>query len=206
VVTGYPVRDTFFRASREEARTTLGIPTGAKVLLVAGASQGSQAINRAVFAALPALLESAVVVVHVTGASDIAEAAAIRETLTPELREMYRPDAYRDDLPLAMLAADLAVMRAGASVLGELPAAGLPSILVPGTFAGGHQRDNAAWLRDGGAAVLLAEAELDGFEPTVRTLLADPARLAAMRDAATNLARPNAANAIGDLILEVATR
>ena len=103
-----------------------------------------------------------------------------------------------------MLAADLAVLRAGASTLGELTAAGLPAVLVPGTFAGGHQRDNAKWLADGGAAVVLDESAIARLGDTVLALINDESRLAAMSAAANRLARPGAADAIADIIVEAA--
>jgi UDP-N-acetylglucosamine--N-acetylmuramyl-(pentapeptide) pyrophosphoryl-undecaprenol N-acetylglucosamine transferase len=204
-VTGYPVRDTFFTCTREAARASLGIAPGERVVLVAGASQGARAINRAVFEALPTLVRNATVL-HVTGAADFDQAGHARESLDAGLQARYLPAAYRDDLPVAMLAADVAVMRAGASTLGELPAASLPAILVPGTYAGGHQRENAQSLVDGGAAVIVEESDLAGLAGRVTELLADDARLAQMREAAHALARPDAADAIAGLIIEVARR
>lgn len=204
-VTGYPVRPSFFSCTREAARSSLGIAEGEPVVLIAGASQGARTINRATFAALPAMIEAATVF-HVTGPADYDEALALRSSLPPESRERYRPAAYRDDLPVVMLAADLAVMRAGASTLGELPAASLPSVLVPGTYAGGHQRENAQWLEDGGAAVILEEADLSTLAVRVTELLRDSPRLVRMRGAAHALAQPGAADRIADLVLEVAQR
>jgi UDP-N-acetylglucosamine--N-acetylmuramyl-(pentapeptide) pyrophosphoryl-undecaprenol N-acetylglucosamine transferase len=198
-VTGYPVRASFDIA-RDAAREQLGIDTGAKVLVVAGASQGAQAINRAVFAQMTAMAP-ATHIFHITGAADVAEAQKLTATATA-----YAPAAFRDDLPVLLRAADLAVMRAGASVLGEIPAAGVPAILVPGTFAGGHQRDNAKWLADAGAAVALEERDLERLGSLVSELLGDSARLAAMRSAAEKLHRPDAADAIAKLVMEVAAR
>ena len=103
-----------------------------------------------------------------------------------------------------MFAADLAVMRAGASVLGELPAASLPSILIPGTFAGGHQRENARWLADAGAAIVVEESSISTLIERTLVLLNDEDSLAAMRSAAHAVARPGAAAAIASLIGEVA--
>jgi len=214
-VTGYPVRDSFAAVSREEARRQLGLPADVPVVLVAGASQGSRILNESILASLEALLEDAVVV-HVTGAAGLTTAEEMRESLPENLKARYLPAAYRDDLPAVMVAADLAVMRAGASVLGELPAAGLPAILVPGTFAGGHQRDNARWLEQNGAAVVLDESEMQGevLEPgwapylaelpnRIREVLADREQLMALRAAAKKLARPEAARDIARLIAEV---
>jgi UDP-N-acetylglucosamine--N-acetylmuramyl-(pentapeptide) pyrophosphoryl-undecaprenol N-acetylglucosamine transferase len=202
-VTGYPVRAGFFSEERCTARRKLGIPEELPLLLVTGATQGAQAINAAVFAALPALLPRCAVL-HQTGTAGLAEAERRAAALPEHLRERYRPVAYLDEMPAAMAAADLAVMRAGASALAEPPAAGLPAILVPGRFAGAHQRANAAFMAKRGAAVMLSEEELSRLAETVLGLLDDPERLCAMRKAARALARPDAAQAIAELVLEAA--
>jgi UDP-N-acetylglucosamine--N-acetylmuramyl-(pentapeptide) pyrophosphoryl-undecaprenol N-acetylglucosamine transferase len=142
----------------------------------------------------------------VTGAAEAGEAERLRGTLEPELAARYEPAGYRDDMPVLMLAADLAVARAGASVLGELPAASLPAILVPGTFAGGHQRDNAAWLREAGAAEVVEESDIAGLAALILELLADAARLGQMKSAAARLARPDAAADIARMVVEAARR
>ncbi|MBI5948051.1 MAG: UDP-N-acetylglucosamine--N-acetylmuramyl-(pentapeptide) pyrophosphoryl-undecaprenol N-acetylglucosamine transferase [Chloroflexi bacterium] len=204
-VTGYPVRPEFFSVTREEARARLGIDAAARLVLVAGASQGARALNRAVFDNIRQLAAESTVI-HITGAADIAEALALKDSLDSGIAGRYLPASFRDDMPIAMLAADVAVMRAGASVLGELPAAGLPAILVPGTFAGGHQRDNARWLADAGAAVILEETAIATLPAALLGLLNDRARLEAMRAAAEGLARPDAAADIAAIISEVAKR
>lgn len=202
-VTGYPVRPAFFAQDRCTARRQLGFPAELPLLLVTGATQGAQAINAAVFAALPALLPRCAVL-HQTGEAGLAEAERQAVALPDKLRERYRPVAYLDEMPAAMAAADLAVMRAGASSLAEPPAAGLPAILVPGRFAGAHQRANAAFMAKRGAALMLEEELLPRLAETVLGLLDDPKRLCAMREAARALARPDAAQAIAALVLEAA--
>lgn len=205
VVTGYPVRPEFFTQSREAAREALGIAAGERVLLIAGASQGSQSINEVVFANLGALLRTGFVV-HITGSADYSRAERLRGELPADVATNYQIAAFRNDLPTAMLAADLAIMRAGASVIGELPAAGLPALLVPGRFAGGHQRDNAKWLEDHGAAEIVEQDNLDLLVPRTIALLGNPERLSEMRTAASALARPDAAADIATLLSEVAKR
>lgn len=206
VVTGYPVRGSFFNQTKPEARAALGIGPGARVLLVAGASLGSLTLNGAVFPSLEEWLRQGIVVLHVTGRDGLAAAERVRAGLPAGLRPGYEPAAFRDDLPTAMVASDLAVMRAGASVLGELPAAGLPAVLVPGLWAGAHQRDNARWLAGKRAAIVLEEADLGQLGALVSGLLGDRGRLDEMAACARALARPEAANRIADLIAEVAAR
>jgi hypothetical protein len=59
------------------------------------------------------------------------------------------------------------------ALLGEVPAAALPSILIPATYAGGH-REQRRWLADAGAAIVLEETELAGLASRVPELLLSP--------------------------------
>jgi UDP-N-acetylglucosamine--N-acetylmuramyl-(pentapeptide) pyrophosphoryl-undecaprenol N-acetylglucosamine transferase len=105
----------------------------------------------------------------------------------------------------ALAAADLAVCRSGASTLGELPAVGLPAILIPLPEAAVHQRENARVLADAGAAVILDESDIGRrLGPTIEGLLGDRQRLTEMAQAARALDRPDAADAIARLILSTA--
>lgn len=203
---GYPVRAAFWSAGRAEARKRFGLPEDQPVLLVTGASQGARAINRAVAQQLEKLL-GLCVVFHLTGRADEAELRARREALPDSLRGRYFVFGYLDGMADAMAAADLAVTRSGASVLGELPAAGLPAVLVPGVYEGGHnQRDNARYLEEQGAAVVLENEQLDKLSEAVRELFADGTRRRSMADAARKLARPDAARTIARMLEDVAMR
>jgi UDP-N-acetylglucosamine--N-acetylmuramyl-(pentapeptide) pyrophosphoryl-undecaprenol N-acetylglucosamine transferase len=199
VVTGYPVRDAVRRADRTEARQKLGLDPGGPVLLVFGGSQGARHINQAVLANAPALLHAAELV-HVTGARELAAVNAARETWPDELRARHHVFGYldSDDMAAALAAADLAVCRAGAATIGELPARALPAVVVPLPISRRHQDDNARLLAEAGAAEWLADEELDEpvFAATVLGLLGDPARRAAMAEAARRLDRPDAAGKI----------
>jgi UDP-N-acetylglucosamine--N-acetylmuramyl-(pentapeptide) pyrophosphoryl-undecaprenol N-acetylglucosamine transferase len=168
------------------------------VLLVVGGSQGAHSINRAVSDGLVPLL-SAAHIVHITGRRDVEWIRAQRSALPEELQIRYHVYDYLDaEMVDALVASDLAVARAGASTLGELPAAGLPGVLVPYPYAGAHQWANARLLADAGAAVIVPDAELPAaLVPRVSDLLADTQRRTAMGQASRALARPEAAAAIG---------
>ncbi|GBD13252.1 UDP-N-acetylglucosamine--N-acetylmuramyl-(pentapeptide) pyrophosphoryl-undecaprenol N-acetylglucosamine transferase [bacterium HR24] len=204
-VTGYPVRRAFWLAEKVEGRKRIGLDLEEKVLLVSGASQGARSINEAVAGSLRGLLELCQVV-HICGQRDYPWLREVRASLNGGLRERYFLFPYlHEELPWAMAAADLAVTRAGASVLGELPAVGLPAVLVPYPHAGGHQRHNARYLEEMGAAVVVEDGQLrEVLLPLVGELLSDERRRQEMATAARRLARPDAACNIARLLLEVA--
>jgi len=202
-VVGYPVREEFWSIDRTAGRAKLGIAPDAKVLLVTAGSLGAQRINDAVFRALPELL-AACEIIHVTGAPDEAGANEHRAKLNDEQRARYRVYGYLEDMPAAMVAADLAISRAGASTLGELPAAGLPAILVPGEYEGWSQAPNAEYLRSEGAALMLRNNDLPRLAATAIDLLRVGPRLAQMREAMRRLARPDAARDAAALVWEAA--
>ncbi|MEZ4768351.1 MAG: glycosyltransferase [Caldilineales bacterium] len=209
VVTGYLVRPEILALAgkRAEARAALGLAADVPVLLVFGGSRGARSINQALAAALPAILEHCQVV-HVSGTLDWPEVTARSETVPNRLRGRYHPFPYlHDEMAWALAAADLVVARAGASTLGEFPALGLPSILVPYPYSGQHQDVNADFLAARGAAVKIVDADLDArLGHTVIDLLQDRARMQQMRTAATSLARPDAAARIAQELRRLAER
>ncbi|MFB3052627.1 MAG: glycosyltransferase [Dehalococcoidia bacterium] len=204
ILTGYPVREEFSQVSRAAGRQRLGLDPEEKVLFVAGASQGAHSINQAIANNLRSLLELCEVV-HVSGRADEEWLTRLAKDLPDELSSRYHLSGYlHKEFPWAMAAADLALCRAGASVLGELPALGLPAILVPYPYAGAHQRLNARHLADNDAAIILEDSDLSSMLPLVGGLLHDAARLDAMSQASRRLARPEAARNIARLIVELA--
>jgi len=216
VVTGYPVRQELVdaakdrNASRRELAQALERPLAGggepPLVLIWGGSQGSRSINRATWSALNELLPAAHIL-HVVGTRDwpLYEAFAAERPLPPELAARYHPVAYlHDEMPLALAAADLTVARAGASSLGEFPAAHLPSILVPLPMAGVNQQRNAEQLARHGAAVIIDDEKLGAeLGPTLLGLVQDDERRAAMAAAAADLAQPDAALNIASALIEL---
>lgn len=213
VVTGYPVRAELGAgvvagsAHRDAARQKLGLAPDVPVLLVFGGSRGARSINTAVAGQIEAYLAVAQVV-HITGALDAAQIQARRARLPADLQARYHVfDYLHEEMPAALLAADLVVSRAGASVMGEFPAAGLPAVLVPYPHAGAHQTLNANYLARHGAAVLVNDADLESMlKETALQRLTNPETLQAMRRAAVALSKPEAADHLAREILEVRNR
>lgn len=205
VVTGYPVRLEMRAAralSREQALARFDLTPGRPTLFVFGGSRGARAINRALMGILPALLDDTQVI-HISGTLTWPEVEANAATLPAEQRAFYRPCPYlHEEMGAAFRAADLVVARAGASMLGECPAFGLPAVLVPLTFAWRYQKVNADYLTERGAAVQLTDETLAAtLLPTVRGLLFDSERRSRMAAAAAVLDRPDAATDLARLIL-----
>jgi UDP-N-acetylglucosamine--N-acetylmuramyl-(pentapeptide) pyrophosphoryl-undecaprenol N-acetylglucosamine transferase len=187
VLTGYPLRPGF-------RRRTPQVPP--RRLLVMGGSQGARHINQAVWGALDGLLERFEEVIHLTGAQGERQAAALA-------RPRYRACPYSNEVAALMGEADLVVCRAGVGTCAEVTASGLPAVLVPGTFGGGHQERNVEELVRAGAAVRVGDAELSA--PTLlRTLDGlGPELLRAMAAASASLGRPDAARDIVRVLEEV---
>jgi UDP-N-acetylglucosamine--N-acetylmuramyl-(pentapeptide) pyrophosphoryl-undecaprenol N-acetylglucosamine transferase len=204
-ITGYPVRPEFWSTDRAAARAAYGIPADAKVVLVTGASLGARKINEAIVEAVPELLASAWVL-HVTGPNDEAWVRERRDALPAETRERYVVRGYISNMAEAMAAADLIVSRAGASVLGEFPAAGLPAVVIPGEYDGWSQEPNAAFLVERGAAVMVRNAELSRLGDVIAELVRDDARRAEMGTAMQALARPDAARDLARTLIDAAMK
>ena len=204
VVTGYPVRPGFDNLDQPLARAHFQL-NGGPALLVTGAVRGAQRINDCIAEHLEAWL-SRTQVIHISGASDFERLSKLRERLPARLQSRYRLYPYMsEEMPLAMAACDLAVSRAGASVMGEYPAAALPAVLAPLGEAGGHQRFNAELLADAGGAIVIGNEQIqdDLFDLTTE-LLADRPRLQSMREAMIGLRRTDAARRIAEVIVGVA--
>jgi UDP-N-acetylglucosamine--N-acetylmuramyl-(pentapeptide) pyrophosphoryl-undecaprenol N-acetylglucosamine transferase len=171
-------------------------------LLVTGGSQGAQALNRllpAALALLPADLQ--IEVRHQCGrnreeATRAAyEAAGIAVTVTE----------FIDDMAEAYGWADLVVCRAGALTVSEVAAAGLPAVFLPFPHAvDDHQTRNAEFLVERGAAVLLPEVftEAADLAAVLAGLLQDPGKRLEMAVRARAVAIPDAADRVAALCAE----
>ncbi|MFN2136966.1 MAG: UDP-N-acetylglucosamine--N-acetylmuramyl-(pentapeptide) pyrophosphoryl-undecaprenol N-acetylglucosamine transferase [Candidatus Promineifilaceae bacterium] len=208
VVTGYPVRPELRAANQMTKRDALAmfdLLPGRPALFVFGGSRGAQNINRALMAVLPELL-ARYQVIHISGELTWPEVADNHQGLSAEQQRWYRPYPYlHRRMGAAFRAADLVVARAGASMLGEGPAFGLPAVLVPLTFAWRYQKVNADYLTERGAAIQLTDETLhEQLLPAVQGLLDDSGRLAAMGGAARALDKPDATARLADFIVALA--
>jgi UDP-N-acetylglucosamine--N-acetylmuramyl-(pentapeptide) pyrophosphoryl-undecaprenol N-acetylglucosamine transferase len=206
VVTGYPLRPWFAAASRERGRAAYSIGADETVLLVFGGSLGARRINHALARCLETLLQT-YHVIHLAGTDRLEEAKSAAADLSTLQRERYHlvPYLHDQDMADALAAADLALCRSGASVLGELPATSTPAVLVPLPARGVHQRENADYLERHGAGVLLEDEQLETrLGPLLSGLLSDPARLKEMSLASSSLATPDATERLAAMVEDMA--
>jgi len=192
VLTGVPLRDGF-------VPRTPNVPP--RVLLVTGGSQGARHINQAVWSVLDGLCARFEEVIHVAGAQGVEGMAEVRDSY-----DRYSGLTFSDDMPALMGRADLVVSRAGVGTIAEATAVGLPMILVPGTFGGGHQEENAKAMVETGAAIRISDGELSG-EALMRAVESlDGDRLRAMAKASAAAGRRDAAKRVLAVLHEVANR
>lgn len=207
---GSPVRAAF-----AVARAVPYVPPSGDApvrLLVMGGSQGATVFSDIVPEAVRLLPESVqrrlrIVqqcrVEDLDRVADVYRSTVVHAELSP----------FVADVPKRIADVHLAIARSGASTVAELLMAGRPSILVPYPFAtDDHQAANAAILSDAGAAWVMtapgrrgsapATFTPDGLSILIEGLIGEPEMLAAAATAAWQLGRPDAAQALADVVLE----
>ncbi|MCZ4121436.1 UDP-N-acetylglucosamine--N-acetylmuramyl-(pentapeptide) pyrophosphoryl-undecaprenol N-acetylglucosamine transferase [Streptomyces sp. H39-S7] len=189
-------------ALRGRARAELGVPAGARLILVNGGSLGATRLTEAAVGLARRWRDRDDVRLLIkTGPAALAETRTRLAGST-----VAEAVAYLDRMDLAYAAADLVICRAGSATIAELATTGVPAVLVPYPHApGDHQTHNARVLSDAGAAVLLpdAEATADRLAALVEPLLRDPRRLAAMSGAADPGTHARAADLLAAKTLEL---
>jgi len=203
-VSGTPIR-SLTGIDRYAARQRFRLLPEDRLLLVFGGSQAVTTLNVAVLGALNRLLDRWRLL-HVAGEAGMHAALRAKGLLPEAMADRYDPHPFlTDQMGEALVAADLVVGRAGSSTCAEVAAAGVASILVPYPYAGSHQRANAAWLGDQGAATVVADDAFsaDRLADEADRLREDPVR-ERMAEAARRLGRPQAARVIAEELLALA--
>ncbi len=212
-VTGLPLRDAVLKnrpSSREAAIERLncewqaGFDPALPIVLVFGGSLGAAAINEGF--SVPEARRKDVQIVHLSGPGKY-----------DSIREKYAKSGVRaltlesmEDMQILYAAADLVVCRAGGSTISELALFGRYAVLIPYPYASErHQDDNARLYAATGAARILPNESCSpkAFEEILDDFLNHRAEYAANGAKGAAMARPNAAQAILDMIDEsLATR
>ena len=172
VVTGIPIRKSFYTSSLMDQRTRLGIAPTDFMVLCFGGSRGAEKINSTMLELLPRLTaEPDLQCYFITGKTHYKDTIAHLErtglTVHPNLHVLE----YASNMNELLQAADLVVSRAGALTVSEITACGKPAILIPSpNVTGNHQYFNAKVVSDKGGAVLIEEKDLSA-EKLLGTML-----------------------------------
>jgi UDP-N-acetylglucosamine--N-acetylmuramyl-(pentapeptide) pyrophosphoryl-undecaprenol N-acetylglucosamine transferase len=205
--TGAPLRHAVLEVDREtqrdQARLELGVDRDRFLVAVMGGSQGSGLLNDAVSRIISAHRDDAGLAVrHVVGERFLDAAPA---PLDGSDGIRYDPVGYESRMPLVYAAADLLVGRGGASTVHEVAATGTPAVLVPWSGAAeDHQAANVRWLSDQGAAVYLAEDDIEELPATIDRLRHDRPALEEIARSAHRLGEVHRSGALADLVMSVA--
>ena len=180
--------------------------TGPLRLLVVGGSQGARVMSDIVPGAIERLepsLWSRLVLTQQVREEDMTRVRAVYDRL--KIQAELAP--FIADLPARLASNHLVVSRSGAGTVAELAAIGRPSILVP--LPGSIDQDqfaNAGVLSQTGGAIRIAQSDFtsDRLASEISNLVAEPARLTAMAEAARSVGRLDAAERLADLVVKVA--
>jgi len=153
-VVGCPLRSSFENPQPNKAIEQLGLDGEKKILLITGASSGSENINTAVCSLLRKLDTFADdwQIVHLAGINNHEKV----ESEYNDAKIGHKVLGYFDDMANLLAAADLVIGRSGAVSVAEFAAAAVPSICMPYPYhRDRHQYLNAGKLVEAGAAVIV---------------------------------------------------
>lgn len=205
VYTGSPIRAELLQIDPAKARKHFGLNNDKPMVLVTGGGLGSQSLNDVVVTALPKLLES-YQVMHITGERDIEHVRfKLRAFKKAELEGYHVFSFLREDMPQALVAADIVLTRAGATTLAELAVLGKPTIVVPHPGLT-DQAINAKTFARAGAVRNVPQA---GLTPAVllrelQRITESPKEQQLLSKSIAEFAQPDAAQRLAELIIKTA--
>ncbi len=147
VWTGNPCRK-LKPISRESALEHFGLDKKYPTVLVLGGGGGALSLNKLVDESVKELTRY-MNVLHITGKG---------RNVAKRNNPRYKAIEFVDDMAKAYSAADLVFCRTGMGTITELASLKLPMITVP--LPGSHQEQNALYLREEAAAIVLTQTEL----------------------------------------------
>jgi len=202
VVTGLPLRRSLVQASKDRFERKDGF-----TLLVSGGSQGARMLNRKILEAFSLMdpeEKKRIAVIHITGKSGFEEVSRgyAERGLKPEIYPFF------EKMELLYVRADAAITRAGANTVFELALFGIPAILIPYPLAGGHQRENARYFEDRGAAICLEESSMgaEDLYRNLKILMQNVTQRRGMSEAMRDLAGSQAADQLADMAVKASEK
>lgn len=154
VLTGSPIRQELFQGNKAKGLAFCKFQSNKPVILIIGGSLGAAAVNDAVRAILPKLLEK-FQIIHLCGKGKVDDSLQG----TPGYVQY---EYIKDELSDLMAAADIMISRAGANAICEILALRKPNILIPlsAEASRGDQILNAASFEKSGYSIVIQENEI----------------------------------------------
>ncbi|MHC4157993.1 MAG: UDP-N-acetylglucosamine--N-acetylmuramyl-(pentapeptide) pyrophosphoryl-undecaprenol N-acetylglucosamine transferase [Planctomycetota bacterium] len=201
-VVGCPLRSGFAEPQPDKVVEQLDLDESKKILLVTGASSGSENINRAICSLLDKLSAFAEdwQIVHLAGWGDFDKT----NEKYANVKIGHKVLRYFDDMPNLLAAADLVVGRSGAVSVAEYATAAVPSICMPYPYhKDRHQYLNAGKLSEAGAGVIVEDLgeRSEKLWQKLEELMRDNYRRQKMLEACKPIAKKEAAGEIAKKLL-----
>ncbi|MFA5008646.1 MAG: UDP-N-acetylglucosamine--N-acetylmuramyl-(pentapeptide) pyrophosphoryl-undecaprenol N-acetylglucosamine transferase [Candidatus Omnitrophota bacterium] len=169
ITVGIPLRPNIKKINKKDALNILGFDAR-PVVFCFGGSQGSEFLNN-IFIKLINSFNADYQIIHLTGERECFKISQFYNTINKKtfVKGFYYP------MEVLYSAADIVICRAGASTLGEISYYKLPALLIPHPAAGGHQKANAMYFKERGAAYVFLQENFDfaRFKLTTQNLLQD---------------------------------
>lgn len=202
--TGIPVDAQFKpvgKTRQQQYKADLGLhDTTRPLVVVTGGGLGARAINQAVVAVAPKLLDKTAFY-HITGEKNYGQVIDV----APEHVDYIVTPFVSDGMTKVFGAADVVITRAGATAIGELAAMGKAVIMIPAAQLT-DQNKNAPIYQKAGAAVVIEESALVAnptiLQKAIEKLVEQPAARLKLAKALHGFARPDAAIELAGLIVK----
>ncbi len=199
---GNPIRKDFLFFDKEKIKKDINLPRDKFILLVVGGSQGAKSLNELSLGLIEHFKNSKdIYLIIQTGKKHYDEFIEKAGQLPQNILAV----PYFDDMAKPLISSDLIISRAGSLSISEICASGLASILVPFPYsANNHQELNAQKMEEVGASICVKDENCADIIQILDSLIKDKEKIAKMKAAAKNNAKPTATIIITEQILESA--
>ena len=154
ILTGTPIRSELFLGNKIKGVEFCGLTLNKPIIMIVGGSLGAQAVNNAVRAILPTLLEE-FQIIHLCGKGKVDESLI-------GTKGYVQFEYIKQEMADLFAAADIIISRAGANAICEILALRKPNILIPLSAASsrGDQILNANSFQKQGYSYVIEEEQV----------------------------------------------
>jgi len=153
-ITGFPlISDLKKEYERSEVLKELGLKDK-KTIVIFGGSQGSKFLNSLICENIEYFKEKNLQILHIAG----KEKESVEKIYKEKNIDGIVFDFFYEMAKIYSIC-DFIICRSGAGTVVEIVEKKIPAFLIPYPYAGGHQKENAEYLRKNGGCFLMEENE-----------------------------------------------